>query len=89
MTKQQLKYSKAMTMLAAYLQLAKMQADMVIAESMAKRDTKRKLKHTSEFCGSVVGNLCTIGNMDKDAIIDLAGEIDDILRPNVIEDGKQ
>ena len=86
MTKEQKTYAKAMTMLVTYLQLAKMQADMLVAQKACKKEMKRKLKHTSEFCGSVSSTIGALGNMSKDDIIELAGEIDDIIRPALIEE---
>lgn len=86
MNKEQRTYAKAMTMLVTYLQLAKLQADMLIAQKVCKKEMRQKLRHTSDFCGSISSTIGELGNMSKDDIIDLAGEIDDIIRPAIIDE---
>jgi hypothetical protein len=86
-SKEEIIFAKSMTMLAAYLELVHLQAEAVIAQKLhVKPQTKQRVRHISNFASSSMGTLCTLGNMSKEGIIDLAGEIDDILRPNIIED---
>lgn len=89
MTKQQKKYAKAMTMLTLYLHLAQSQAEMIIADKMATRELKKKLRQIKDYCAAASGNIAAMGNMDKENVIDIAGEIDDIIRSAIIEENEQ
>jgi hypothetical protein len=79
--------AKNITMLAAYLQLVYLQTEVVLCDkSKINKQNKLLIKYIGNYAKQNIGTLCNLGNMDKDALIDLAGEIDDILRPNIIQE---
>ena len=88
MTENQKKeYGKSVTLLAAYLQLVHLQAEAVlIHKHQMKGDMKQRVKMISNHAKTSFGNLCNLGGMDRDSLLELAGLIDDGIRPNVIED---
>ena len=83
MTQEQFK--KNLILLAAYSKLVHLQCEILCTEPTLRKDARRKIKGVSERAKLDFGTICNVGSIDKVNIIDMAGAIDDIVRPGVID----
>lgn len=76
---------KNIAMLAAYMQLAFKQADILLCSKYINHRPKEKLNFIKNNAQANVINICKTFKLNLEHVDDLSCEIDDVIRPSVKE----